>query len=220
MSGIDTRFLEENIARAEEELRSLYGAWRLIRGDSPVAPAPGIEARHVAGCRVLPDRYALLDELPKGAVLAEVGVDKGLFSRAILERCRPRELHMFDLSFVNLEDPDFFEERRRGGQVALVRGDSQERLAGYPAGFFDAVYLDADHAYQGVRRDARQAARTLKPGGLLLFNDFTNFSPLELQGYGVYRAVLELCRDDGWEMAFLALHPYCYHDVALRRADH
>jgi len=35
--------------------------------------------------------------------------------------------------------------------------------------------------------------------------------------YGVYRAVNELCLRQGFEIVFLGLHPWGYHDVALRK---
>jgi hypothetical protein len=43
------------------------------------------------------------------------------------------------------------------------------------------------------------------------------FSPLENFKYGVYRAVNEICLEGGFEILFIALHKWGYHDVVLRR---
>jgi SAM-dependent methyltransferase len=45
---------------------------------------------------VLTEREQLLRFFPGGAVGAEIGVAQGAFSAAILERARPRELHLID----------------------------------------------------------------------------------------------------------------------------
>ena len=59
----------------------------------------------VEDCRVMADRYELLTRLPKGAVCAEVGTDRGDFARRILDVCAPAHLHLFELD-VNRIDPE------------------------------------------------------------------------------------------------------------------
>jgi len=92
-------------------------------------------------------------------------------------------------------------------------------LAQFPNGFFDWIYVDADHRYEAVARDATVAARKLKPGGTLVFNDYTMWSPIEGIPYGVPQVVHELCLADGWEFVYLALDPQGYFDVAIRRIE-
>ncbi len=41
--------------------------------------------------------------------------------------------------------------------------------------------------------------------------------PLLLQPYGIVQAVHEFCREEGWEIRYLALHPYMFCDVALNK---
>ncbi|HEX8620609.1 MAG TPA: class I SAM-dependent methyltransferase [Allosphingosinicella sp.] len=45
---------------------------------------------------VLTSREALIRQLPRGGVGAEIGVAKGTFAAAILEAAEPRELHLID----------------------------------------------------------------------------------------------------------------------------
>ena len=44
----------------------------------------------------LPDRLALLDRLPRGGVVAEIGVQHGDFAAEILRRSQPRLLVLID----------------------------------------------------------------------------------------------------------------------------
>lgn len=50
-----------------------------------------------------------------------------------------------------------------------------------------------------------------------MFNDYTNWSVVELKPYGVARAVNEFCAVQGWSVSFLALHSLGYHDIAVRK---
>src|SRR5262245_17597798 len=68
------------------------GVW----GEGLLRPAPQLGTEHVQRCVVLPDRIALLEQLPKGGVVAEVGTLHGEFAREILRRVEPRELHVID----------------------------------------------------------------------------------------------------------------------------
>ena len=63
-------------------------------------------------------------------------------------------------------------------------------LSGFPDAHFDWIYVDADHSYEGLLRDANAAATKVKPGGFLVFNDFAHADPF-LGAYGVQRAVAD-----------------------------
>jgi hypothetical protein len=65
--------------------------------------------------------------------------------------------------------------------------------------------------------DITQAVRVIKPQGLIVFNDYVKYSPLELVQYGVMEAVNDLCLRQNFEMVGLALHGLGYFDVALRK---
>jgi hypothetical protein len=67
------------------------------RGLRRSAPQTELDAIHTSGCVVVPSREVLLERLPQGGIVAEVGVAEGEFSRAILQRNRPRRLHLIDL---------------------------------------------------------------------------------------------------------------------------
>jgi len=85
-----------------------------------------------------------------------------------------------------------------------------------PDAHFDWIYIDADHSYEGVLRDAQAAAPKVKPGGYLVFNDFAHVDP-ELGAYGVHRAVVDFAVARQWTFSWLAYEPRALYDVALRR---
>jgi hypothetical protein len=181
-----------------------------------IARARRLDAQHVRNCRVLPGRDVVLSLLPRGGVVAEIGTQHGRFARAILSAVRPAVMHIVDIDMSLLERGPL-EAARAGAIVHLHEGDSASYLDSLPEHTFDWVYIDGDHSLNGVRRDAMAALRTIKADGLLLFNDYTTYSPLELFQYGVAQVVHDLCLDHGFEMIYLALHGMGYHDVVLRR---
>jgi hypothetical protein len=172
----------------------------------------------VAGCRVFANRHLAIETLPKGGIVAEVGTQTGHFANHIFKVAAPSRLHLFDLS-LEWFDPSLLVEPIRDGSVQIHLGDSSTELSKFPAEHFDWLYIDGDHSYRGVTRDIAQAVRTVKRDGLLVFNDYTVWSPLEACNYGVLKAVNELVNSGEWEFVYLALHPWGYHDAALRRRE-
>jgi len=182
-------------------------------------PAPTLPAEKLEGCEVLPNRYAILDRLPKGGVIAEVGVDRGDFSLEILTRCQPEKLHLFDMDMTRLANPAILDAiAERGGRVKTHAGDSSTNLRKVPDGYFDMIYIDGDHAYEGVKRDIEAAVPKLKPEGVLIFNDYTVWSATSMFHCGVARAVHEFVRENPWKFRYLALQSMMYNDVMLVRA--
>src|SRR5687768_6286784 len=51
---------------------------------------------HTRNCRVLPTRERMLELLPSAAIVAEVGVAFGDFTREIIKRAAPAKLHLID----------------------------------------------------------------------------------------------------------------------------
>jgi SAM-dependent methyltransferase len=164
----------------------------------------------------LPHRDELLKQLPPGGVVAEVGTYQGHFARKILDVCQPDRLHAIDIDLGAFAYRDFGSELS-SERLVLHQGDSSTILSGFSDGYFDWMYIDADHSYEGVYKDIQQAKRVVRPDGLLVFNDYTVYSWVGGGVYGIPRAVHDLCLDEGWEFTYFALNSAGYHDVALRR---
>ncbi len=102
------------------------------------------------------------------------------------------------------------------GDVIRREGDSSIFLAEFPDDYFDGLYLDGEHTYEGVRKDVEVARHKVEPGGYNVFNDYTIWSAVEFMPYGVPYVLHQLAIDHGWTMMHLALNPLFYCDVAPR----
>lgn len=177
-------------------------------------PAPALQSEHVQNCRVFPNRRALVEHLPSGGTIAEVGSEEGKFAEFILQAASPRELHVFEINAslirargVLLQDP----------RVVLHEGDSSEELSKMSDDYFDWTYVDANHSYEGVARDIEQAKKKIRFDGFLVFNDYTMWDYLTMLPYGVVQNVNDLCRSEGFEITHFAFNTYGYQDVAIAR---
>jgi hypothetical protein len=188
-----------------------------IEAEDYFRPAATLERRHLQHCIVVPDRLDLVNRcLPKHGIVMEVGTDNGTFAETILKYSEPRELHIVDITLAKFPR-DRFASPITQGRVRLHESDSVEALRRVPDRYFDWVYIDADHSYEGVRRDLEEARKKVKRDGLLVLNDYIFWSHREFVQYGVVQAVNEFCLGDDWEMLYLALHPEMYADVVLRK---
>lgn len=203
----------------------------------PVTPARELTGAHLRHARVVHNRHAILEDLPRHGVVAEVGVAFGDFSQAILRVLQPRRFYgvdLFDLDRhatafgVNLQEKfqgrtheAFIRERFHSeidaGVVVLEKGDSAQVMERFDDGSFDMIYIDASHEYHHVKRDLAVCARKVKPTGALVLNDYTMANPSNGQQYGVVQATHEFCLDEGWEITHLALHPRMFCDVVLKK---
>lgn len=184
-----------------------------------------LQQRHVDGCQVLANRSILLSRLPSDAVVAEVGVAEGHFSRQILEHARPRTLHLIDMwsaakpgyddaEYVKLRQ--FFGTPEFSGRVVFHRGMSWEEIAKLPEASLDWIYIDAGHTYADVRRDLAAAMRAIKPDGFIAGHDYVRWSSPNGR-FGVVEAVNELCIDHGFVFRYLTLEPNMHLSYAVQR---
>jgi SAM-dependent methyltransferase len=185
-------------------------------GVGEIFPAlPQLPQDRLDGCTLLFHRQEMMRRLPKGGICAEVGTQERHFAEFILSTVQPERLHLFDIDDgpLRARETDLLQRP----QVQLHLGDSSTLLASFPDDHFDWIYIDGDHSYEGASRDIRVARTKVKPGGLLIFNDFTLWSPTECIDYGVPHAVCELSLQHDFKFVYFALHPHLYNDVALRR---
>jgi len=208
--------LRETLKRLEMRVRTrlpapVRRAYRVARSLGDVPCSGPLPDALLADCRFCASREAMLDLLPKGGRIAELGTYRGDFARDILARSNPAELHLIDI------DDSWFDPRSLAGpEVIRHLGLTHEVIATFPDGHFDFIYIDADHSYEGCHRDALAAAPKVKPGGYLAFNDFAHIDPW-LGRYGVHRAATDFARAANWPMAFFAFQPAGLYDVAFRR---
>lgn len=185
-------------------------------------PRTALSPDHTARGRLLPDRLALLDHLPKGGTVAEIGVAKGDFSAEILARCAPDRLHLIDAWHTGRYAPAKaavlarFAPAIAAGQVVVNPGLSLDVLSGFPDAAFDWVYIDTDHSYRLTAAELTLCARLVKPGGRICGHDFTTGNIVAPVVYGVVQAVNEFCMAKGWEYEFLTLESDCFFSFCIR----
>jgi hypothetical protein len=205
--------------------------------DEAFSPALELPGRHLINSRIVSERSDILKLLPKGGTVAEVGVAFGRYSRKIIDIMKPKRFVAIDtfqldapsLSghsaysdvFGELTHEKFYEKEFSAeiqtGRLLVKKGYSSEMLAEFPSGFFDMIYIDAAHDYDSVKKDLELASEKISDGGFLILNDYTILDPLLLQPYGIVQATNEFCISKGWEVVYLALHPYMFCDIALSK---
>jgi hypothetical protein len=179
----------------------------------------------------------LLPHLAAKPVAAEIGVFKGDFSRKILDLCQPSLLHLIDPWAWQSGDYRFdmsngqsqaeqdgrheqvvgrFLQEISNGQVFIHRAYSKDAVGKFPDAYFDWVYIDGDHTREGCLSDLELYAPKIKPGGLMLGDDF-----VDLQGYRdmkveVIDAVRDFVRQGAWEFSVLCSD---WRFILTRNAD-
>jgi ubiquinone/menaquinone biosynthesis C-methylase UbiE len=207
------KFARAKSAKARKDIQLFYAK---AQDDFAGVEPPPLSELHLKNSRVVPSREKILELVPKGGICAEIGTQTGNFARQILTILKPARLHIFDIDFTPFDHAPF-QTAIQQGIIELHQGDSSSLLAALPDRSFDFIYIDGDHSYDGIVKDLDQAARKIKDDGWIVCNDYTLYSPLEKIYYGVYRAVNEFCFKHGFEIVYLGLHPWGYHDVALRK---
>ena len=158
-------------------------------------------------------RDRMLGQLPKGAVVAEIGVWEGFFSGRIMEICAPATLHLIDpwlympefanTGFGRKKNEHLMEQKwhdvvarfKDQPQVQVHRGLSEVVLGGMPDGTLDWVYIDANHNAPFIGNDLALCLAKVKHDGIIAGDDFNWQS--DQSGAPVKHAVEKMLADLG-----------------------
>lgn len=201
----------------------LYSRWR-IRQSSKI-PFVELQERHVRKVKTLANRAELLKYLPENAVVAEIGVLKGEFSRQILDMTRPAQLHLVDTWSGNAGQKNLatvqanFQREIQSGIVILHQGNSLHVQQYLPEHSLDWLYLDTDHSYETTKKELLLCAAILKPGGILAGHDYVTGNWHGGIRYGVVEAVNEFCIRHDWEFIFLTAETHRHLSFAIRKIE-
>ena len=179
--------------------------------------------------RVFSGRYHLLQHskqfLPSTPTACEIGVAEGYFSQIILDSLVPSKLILLDTythsSIYGIYTPQthlsFVENKFSNVPHVLVKkGLSWDSLNLLEPDSLDFIYVDGDHSYDSLKKDIAASYRVLKSGGVIQFNDYTTFSPVEQRKYGVLHAVNEFLEAHDADVLGYSLDKNGYSDIAVR----
>ena len=161
----------------------------------------------------------LLKLMPENAVVAELGVESGIYAERIRQITKPRELHLIDVweccplpwpsadvqrnNYLKIMN-DYKEEIVQGS-IKVHKGDDLEYLSKFPDGYFDWVYIDTTHQYEQTLKELKLSSLKVKAGGYICGHDFTDDSYSRRHGFGVIRAVNEFVLSGDWRISHLTL---------------
>lgn len=183
-------------------------------------PKTALTEEHVRNCKVLPDRDALINVLPKAATVAEFGVFRGEFSEKILSIAKPKMLHLVDAwegerfagTFKHVEQR-FADEAR----VKITKAYSTEVIATFPRAYFDWVYIDTNHQFKTTYSELKGLRGKIKRGGFIAGHDFCTGNPVTPVLYGVVQACHLFCSKFDWEFRYITLDPNGHFSFCLAR---
>jgi hypothetical protein len=192
---------------------------------------PALTSEHLRDAKLFATRDDLVKSfsLPAGPNICEVGVALGGFSRVLLDAFEPGRFYALDLFELHHQKllwgqptSEIFEGgthldyyKRKFPQATVIGGRSAECMSRLPDNYFDLIYVDAAHDYENVKKDAQQAVRLLKKGGVIVFNDYIMFDHIQGAEYGVVQVVNELLAAGGWKVIGLGLQQHLFNDIAI-----
>jgi len=88
----------------------------------------------------------------------------------------------------------------------IIRDFAENVVDNFEDEFFDFIYVDGDHSYEGCKKDLDLYYPKLKKGGFFGGHDFTgNWNSLYNKGYGVQKAVCEFLLENNKKLQFITL---------------
>ena len=198
---------------------------------------PELNASHLSNAKLYARREDLVADLGLAVhpCVAEVGVALWTFSKQLIQTLKPSSFHGLDTFMLHNEaelwgqktsdvllgmtHADFYRHTMKDQPtiVSVREGPSQQTLPQYPDGYFDMIYVDAEHTYDEVKADAEVAARKVKADGVLVFNDYLFYDPFVKAEYGIVPVVNEMVANQGWKVIGFALQKHMFCDIAIRR---
>lgn len=168
--------------------------------------SPVISAKKLTNAKLFANRKVMVDELFQYGNILEVGTETGKFASFLLSLPGLNNLTTIDIDY------SLFKLSPQAN-LKCLKGYSDITLTDLSEDF-SLIYLDAAHDYNNVKKDLAAMCHLLKPGTILIFNDFAivdqNFGR-----YGVHRAASEFVNDNKCSVVGLALEKNAQYDLAV-----
>ncbi len=174
-----------------------------------------IHPDRIKDARLFASRYDLAvfckQMVADNSVICELGPWRGHFSQKLLDIFNPAKCYLIDVTD-HLGDK-FANDHR----VVFLHGSSWDMLATLPDASIDYIYIDADHSYNGAKKDIERAHSKVKAGGVIQFNDYSNGEPEGGHVYGVVKAANAYIENYDVRVLGLSLERSGFHDLAIMR---
>ena len=127
----------------------------------------------------------MIDTMKFHAALDYVPDDKFLISNN-------KQVNIWNLDGMVISQSKFKDDSK----CFFYKEKSSEACKRFPDNFFDFIYIDADHSYDGVRNDILSWFPKIKIGGFICGHDFDpDLEMPEGNIFGVNKAVTEIFKD-------------------------
>ncbi len=209
MSGRNVDDVAE-VQKSANEFSNLQREYRAqLHAGIPQTP---LQDMHISTARLLKNRSELMMLLPASGIGAELGVANGDFTAQILQLNQPAKLHLVDVWHSERYNETLFEnvknrfsQQLQSEQLQIHRMFSTAAAGQFPSHYFDWIYIDTTHCYQGTRDELACYADKVKPGGVIAGHDYTMGNWTGQFRYGVMEAVHEFCVKHGWRIKYLTM---------------
>jgi hypothetical protein len=187
-------------------------------------PAIPLSDIHVRNCRLVLNRRQMLEHIGAQQVVAELGVNRGAFSRVMLEVLQPSKLHLIDSWGSERYHEGLMHDIERSfasqidaNIVHIHQNMSLDASRLFRPQYFDFIYIDTDHSYSVTKNELLAYEPAMKPEGIIAGHDYSMGNWKKSYRYGVIEAVHEFCVTRHWELIFLTIDPIESQSFALRR---
>jgi len=173
-------------------------------------PVHDLSDIHVRNAKLVANRTELLKALPSHGVVAELGVNRGDFSREIIAVSAPSKLHLVDIWGDSKDDRE--KQKTVEGIIEKMPAESAGRIhlgfstevgKGFDDGYFDWIYIDTDHTYRTTIAELELYKTKVTEGGIIAGHDYARTNWLGVVRFGVIEAVHEFCVKNNWEIIYL-----------------
>ena len=183
-------------------------------------PEAHLEEKHIRNCQLVLNRRRMLELIGKQNIVAELGVNKGEFSKAILEITKPDKLHLvdcWDSQGLYRQVSEAFSPEINSELVQIHHKLSTDASRDFEDNYFNMVYIDTDHTYQTTRDELLAYAPKMKQGGIIAGHDYSMGNWIYSYRYGVIEAVHEFCINHDWKFCYLTAEPLERCSFAIRK---
>ncbi len=177
----------------------------------------------------LPDRKSFFNSMNSSGKFSyendncnflEIGTADGANALRISKEFSPKKLWLIDpYEFQNDRSADrghnqMIHNRAFNKAKNILHDQSCEFIVNYSKNvvdrfkdeFFDFIYVDGDHSYEGCKADLDMYYPKLKKGGVMSGHDFTGTKKsMKLKGFGVQKAVCEFLNKNSKKLDFITI---------------